>query len=47
VIFSSSDEALDGLLDEIEIFDRALDASEVRAIFEADAAGKCKNPSGI
>src|SRR5437660_256547 len=46
VIFSSSDEALDGLLDEIEIFDRALDASEVRAIFEADAAGKCKTPSG-
>src|SRR5438132_375215 len=46
VIFSSSDEALDGLLDEIEIFDRALDASEVRGIFGADAAGKCKTPSG-
>ena len=33
---------LDGLLDEIEIFDRALDASETRAILEADDAGKCK-----
>ncbi len=47
VIFSSGDEPLDGLLDEIEIFDRALDASEVHAIFAAGAAGKCKNPSGI
>src|SRR6266513_1051978 len=47
VIFSSGHEPLDGLLDEIEIFDRALDASEVHAIFAAGAAGKCKNPSGI
>jgi Tol biopolymer transport system component len=46
VVFSSSDEPLDGLLDEVEIFDRALDASEIRAIFEADAAGTCKNASG-
>ena len=45
VVFSSGDEPLDGLLDEVEIFDRALDASEVRAIFEADAAGKCKTVS--
>jgi len=42
VVFSSVDETLDGLLDEIEIFDRALDASETRAILEADDAGKCK-----
>ena len=46
MIFSSSDEALDGVLDEIEIFDRALGASEVRAIFQAGASGKCKNPAG-
>src|SRR3989442_1205536 len=46
VVFSSGDEPLDGLLDEVEIFDRALDASEIRAIFEADAAGKCQNVSG-
>jgi len=45
VVFSSGAEPLDGLLDEVEIFDRALDASEIRAIFEADAAGKCKNAS--
>src|SRR5207247_8973475 len=46
VIFSSSDEALDGLLDEIEIFDRALDASAVRATFEPGAAGQRKDASG-
>jgi hypothetical protein len=46
VLFRSDRETLDGVLDEIEIFDRALNASEVRAIFEADAAGKCKNKSG-
>jgi len=43
VIFGSGDEPMDGLLDEVEIFDRALDASAVRAIFEAGEAGKCKN----
>ena len=46
VEFSSATETMDGVLDEIEIFDRALGASEVRAIFEADAAGKCKTVSG-
>lgn len=34
----------DGLLDEVEIFSRALDASEIRSIYEADAAGKCLSP---
>src|SRR2546426_12299135 len=47
VIFSSGDEPLDGLLDEVEIFDRAFDASEVRAIFEADGAGQGDDPAGI
>ena len=31
-----------GLLDEIEIYDRALSAAEVQAIFRANCAGKCK-----
>ena len=31
-----------GMLDEIELFNRVLDESEIKAIFEAGAAGKCK-----
>ncbi|MBI4590387.1 MAG: LamG domain-containing protein [Candidatus Rokubacteria bacterium] len=31
-----------GLIDEVEIFDRALSASEIQAIFNAGSAGKCK-----
>ena len=46
-LFSSGDETMDGVLDEIQVFDRALSASEIRAIFEAGSAGECKNPSGI
>ena len=46
-LFSSGDETMDGVLDEIQVFDRALTASEIRAIFEAGSAGECKNPSGI
>jgi len=34
--------ALDGLIEEIEIFDRALSETEVSAIYVAGAAGKCK-----
>lgn len=45
VEFSSNLETLDGVLDEVQIFGRALTASEVRAIFEADAAGLCKKRS--
>lgn len=45
VEFSSSTETLDGLLDEVQIFGRALTGSEIRAIFEADAAGLCKKGS--
>ena len=33
-----------GLIDEIEIFNRALTADEIRAIFEAGSAGKVKPP---
>ena len=32
----------DGRIDEVEIFGRALDASEILAIYQAGAAGKCK-----
>ncbi len=43
VEFSSESETLHGLLDEIEIFDRALDASEIRARFERCGANKCRD----
>jgi hypothetical protein len=33
---------LDGLVDEVEILNRALSASEIQAIFNAGSAGKCK-----
>jgi hypothetical protein len=32
----------DGLIDEVEMFNRALTQSEIQAIFNADSAGKCK-----
>ncbi len=31
-----------GLIDEAEIYDRALSAAEIKAIFNAGSAGKCK-----
>ncbi len=34
-----------GLIDEPQIFNRALTASEVQAIFDAGGAGECKSPS--
>ena len=33
---------LNGLVDEVEIFNRALAASEIQTIFNAGSAGKCK-----
>ena len=33
---------LNGLIDEVEIFNRALSASEIQAIVNAGSAGKCK-----
>ena len=33
----------DGLIDEVEIFERALSASEIHAIYAAGHAGKCKH----
>jgi hypothetical protein len=32
-----------GLIDEVEIYNRALSASEIQAIYNAGSAGKCKN----
>ena len=32
----------DGLIDEVEIFDRALTAAEIKAIYDAGSAGKRK-----
>jgi hypothetical protein len=33
----------DGLVDEVEIFNRALSQAEIQAIYNAGSAGKCKN----
>src|SRR6185369_14348079 len=33
---------LNGFVDEVEIFNRALSASEIQAIYNADSAGSCK-----
>jgi len=35
-------QAFDGLIDELEIFNRALEAWEIQAIFDAGSADKCK-----
>jgi len=35
----------DGLIDEVEIFDRGLSAAEINAIYAAGSAGKCKVPT--
>jgi hypothetical protein len=42
VMLSSPDEPMDGLLDEGEVYCRALSADEIWSIFEAGGAGKCK-----
>jgi len=36
-----------GLIDEVEIFDRPLSASEIQSIFNAGSAGKCKNRAPV
>ena len=38
----STDRYWDGLVDEVEIFNRALTAEEIQAIYAAGSAGKCK-----
>ena len=39
------DDRFEGLIDEVELFDRALSAAEIRAIYDAGSAGKIK-PAG-
>ncbi|MFN8643007.1 MAG: LamG-like jellyroll fold domain-containing protein [Candidatus Binatia bacterium] len=40
----SSGQPFQGAIDEVEVFDRALSAAEVQALFSAGAGGKCKTP---
>jgi len=40
--FHSGDTHFDGLIDEVAIFDRALSATEILAIVNADSSGMCK-----
>jgi len=35
-----------GIIDEVEIFNRSLTAAEIQAIYNAGSAGKCKNDTG-
>ncbi len=42
IYMSSDGEPLDGVLDEMSIYDRALSQQEIQAIYEAGSAGKCK-----
>ena len=44
VTLASAAEPLDGLLDEVEIYYRALSGSEIKAIFDAGNEGKCIPP---
>jgi len=43
-IGKSEEFTLDGLVDEVEIFNRALEPAEIGAIYAAGSAGKCKTP---
>jgi hypothetical protein len=47
ITLSSAGEPLDGLLDEVTIYDRPLTPSEIYAIYTADSSGKCKPPDSI
>jgi hypothetical protein len=42
-----TDRNFDGLIDEVEIFDRALTVTEVQGIYNAGGAGKCRTLLGI
>ncbi len=39
------DRKFQGLLDEVSLYNRALSAGEIAALYNADSAGKCKAPS--
>jgi hypothetical protein len=40
------DHKLNGRLDEVSLYNRALSAGDIAAIYAAGVAGKCKGPSG-
>jgi hypothetical protein len=40
--FANGTQALNGLIDEVEVFNRVLAAPEIQAIYAAGSAGKCK-----
>lgn len=42
---STSPRTWDGVIDEVQAFNRALSQSEIQAIFNAGASGVCKNPA--
>jgi hypothetical protein len=41
------DGKLNGIVDEASIYDRALDASEIAALYAAGASGKCASATGL
>ncbi|PWU21513.1 MAG: hypothetical protein C5B50_01585 [Verrucomicrobia bacterium] len=43
-IYNSPPNNWNGSIDEVEIFNRALSASQINTIYQAGAAGKCKTP---
>jgi hypothetical protein len=43
VTLGGSEEPFDGLLDEVDIYNRALSVSEIQSIFNAGSDGKCKS----
>jgi len=40
---STGEDSFDGLIDEVELFNRALTSDEIRAIFNVGSVGKCKS----
>src|SRR4029077_14876423 len=40
---STAARGFDGLIDEVEVFSRALSATEVQSLYNASSAGKCNN----
>ena len=44
IVGSSIARPLDGMIDELEIFNRALSTFEIQALFNAGSAGKCTSP---
>ena len=45
--FTSGPDSLIGMVDEVEIFNRALSIDEIRSIYYAGSAGKCKNRTPV